>query len=68
MPICASGNNSAILHYVANDQELKNGEFLLIDAGAEYHGYGTDITSMYTILFYKEKLLKTLSLFRNLSS
>jgi len=49
IPICASGNNSAILHYVANDREMKNGDLLLIDAGAEYNGYGTDITRTYPV-------------------
>jgi len=49
IPICASGNNSAILHYVANDRLMQNGDFLLIDAGAEYNGYGTDITRTYPV-------------------
>mmetsp|Transcript_1574 Transcript_1574/g.5548 ORF Transcript_1574/g.5548 Transcript_1574/m.5548 type:complete len:528 (+) Transcript_1574:37-1620(+) len=49
LPICASGNNSAILHYNANDREMLDGDLLLIDAGAEYHGYGTDITRSYPV-------------------
>jgi len=49
IPICASGNNSAILHYVSNDRLMKDGDLLLIDAGAEYNGYGTDITRTYPV-------------------
>jgi Xaa-Pro aminopeptidase len=44
VPICASGYNSAILHYNANDMQLNKSSFFLMDAGAEYVGYGTDIT------------------------
>jgi Xaa-Pro dipeptidase len=42
--IVAAGKNGAVLHYHANNAQLKNGEFLLIDAGAEYKGYSADIT------------------------
>lgn len=44
VPICASGYNSAILHYNANDMQMNKSSFFLMDAGAEYVGYGTDIT------------------------
>ncbi len=33
-----------MLHYINNDGELRDGELLLIDAGAEYKGYASDIT------------------------
>jgi len=49
IPICASGNNSAVLHYNSNDRLMNDGDLLLIDAGAEYHGYGTDITRTYPV-------------------
>jgi len=49
IPIVASGENSAVLHYNANDRLMENGDILLIDAGAEYHGYGTDITRTYPV-------------------
>jgi Xaa-Pro aminopeptidase len=39
LPIVGSGNNGAILHYIANNQEITDGEMLLIDAGTEYWGY-----------------------------
>lgn len=44
LPICASGNNSAVLHYNDNHRLMQNGDILLIDAGAEYFGYAADIT------------------------
>jgi Xaa-Pro aminopeptidase len=41
--------NSAVLHYSANSRLLKEGDILLIDAGAEYTGYGSDITRTYPV-------------------
>jgi len=42
--IVGSGDNACILHYTENNQQLKDGELVLIDAGAEYQGYAGDIT------------------------
>ncbi|AUI65789.1 MULTISPECIES: Xaa-Pro aminopeptidase [Glaesserella] len=42
--IVASGDNACILHYNENDQVLKDGDLLLIDAGAEFAMYAGDIT------------------------
>lgn len=42
--IVGSGANACILHYVSNNQKVKNGDMVLIDAGAEYHNYASDIT------------------------
>ena len=42
--IVGGGKNSCILHYTENNQHLKVGDVLLIDAGAEYDGYASDIT------------------------
>ncbi len=42
--IIASGPNAATLHYINNDCEMRTGELLLIDAGAEYDYYAADIT------------------------
>src|SRR5579863_2715500 len=42
--IIASGPNAATLHYINNDREMRAGELLLIDAGAEYDFYAADIT------------------------
>jgi Xaa-Pro aminopeptidase len=43
-PIVASGENACILHYVANDQQCKNGDLLLLDCAAEYANYNADLT------------------------
>lgn len=47
--IVGSGANATILHYINNDAELKDGELLLIDAGAEYEGYASDITRTFPV-------------------
>ncbi len=47
--IIASGANATTLHYNFNDQECKNGDLLLIDAGAEYNYYSGDITRTFPV-------------------
>jgi Xaa-Pro aminopeptidase len=47
--IVATGNNATTLHYRFNESELKAGEMLLIDAGAEYLYYSGDITRTYPV-------------------
>ena len=42
--IVASGNNANTLHYINNNQNLKKGDLILIDAGCEYEYYASDIT------------------------
>lgn len=42
--IVAGGDNACILHYVRNDGQFRDGDLMLIDAGAEVDGYATDIT------------------------
>lgn len=42
--IVGSGANSCILHYNDNDQVIKNGSVVLIDAGCEYQNYASDLT------------------------
>ena len=42
--IIASGDRARTLHYVANNQECKDGEMVLMDFGAEYGGYCADLT------------------------
>ena len=44
LPIVGGGANSCILHYRENDQPLRDGELLLIDAGCEFESYASDIT------------------------
>jgi Xaa-Pro aminopeptidase len=43
-PIMASGGNACILHYVQNDKKLKKGDLILMDFGANYANYKSDIT------------------------
>ena len=43
-PIIASGKNACILHYTDNNQPLKNGDVILMDFGAEYNNYASDLT------------------------
>ncbi|MBK9319613.1 MAG: aminopeptidase P family protein [Bacteroidetes bacterium] len=42
--ICGGGANSCVLHYTHNRKKLDAKELLLVDMGAEYHGYTADIT------------------------
>lgn len=43
-PIIAAGANSNVLHYIANDQRMKQGNVLLLDVGASYANYNADLT------------------------
>lgn len=43
-PIIASGNNANVLHYIENNQQCKAGDLILIDAGAEYANYSSDMS------------------------
>ncbi len=43
-PIIASGKNACVLHYVQNDQICKDGDMILMDFGAEYANYASDMT------------------------
>lgn len=47
--IIGGGGNATILHYIENNAPLKDGDLLLIDAGAEYCGYASDITRTFPI-------------------
>ncbi|WBF65362.1 MAG: aminopeptidase P N-terminal domain-containing protein [Candidatus Kinetoplastibacterium crithidii] len=42
--IVASGKNSCILHYTKNNQKIKDGDLILVDAGCELNSYASDIT------------------------
>lgn len=42
--ICGAGENTCILHYVSNRKPMTQNDLIVIDAGAEYHGYTADIT------------------------
>jgi Xaa-Pro aminopeptidase len=45
--IVGSGPNSAVLHFPPTSRRLADGELVLIDAGAEYRGYASDVTRTY---------------------
>ncbi len=47
--IVGGGANATILHYVENNMPLKDGDLILIDAGAEYKGYASDITRTFPV-------------------
>ncbi|CAM2846738.1 Xaa-Pro aminopeptidase [Legionella worsleiensis] len=48
-PIVGSGGNACILHYTDNNKPLKNGDLVLIDAGAEFGNYAADITRTFPV-------------------
>ena len=43
-PIIASGNNANILHYIENNMQCRDGDLILLDVGAEYANYSSDMT------------------------
>lgn len=47
--IVASGAHSAVLHYHHNSAKLRDGDLLLIDAGAECQGYAADVTRVFPV-------------------
>ena len=48
-PIVGSGQNTCILHYTNNSDKMLDGDLLLIDSGAEYQCYASDITRTFTV-------------------
>jgi len=48
-PIVAAGANACVLHYTANNAELKDGDLVLIDAGCEYELYASDVTRTFPV-------------------
>lgn len=48
-PIVAGGANACVLHYIENNEILKDGDLLLIDAGCETDGYASDITRTFPV-------------------
>ena len=47
--IAASGKNATILHYVDNDSEIKDGDLILFDLGAQHNYYNADITRTFPV-------------------
>ena len=48
-PIIASGENACILHYCANNEQCKDGDLVLMDFGAEYGNYASDLTRCFPV-------------------
>ncbi|KAF9580150.1 hypothetical protein BGW38_003323 [Lunasporangiospora selenospora] len=44
LPIVGTGVNPAYLHYTRNDQQIQNGDMILVDAACEADCYGSDVT------------------------
>lgn len=47
--IVGAGGNACVLHYIANNGQAKDGDLVLVDAGAEYRGYAADITRTFPV-------------------
>ncbi len=48
-PIVASGPNACVLHYVSNNRRMEAGDLVLIDAGAEFGCYASDVTRTFPV-------------------
>ena len=48
-PIVGAGANACVLHYRANDARMADGDLLLVDAGAEFANYASDITRTWPV-------------------
>ncbi|KAG4032695.1 hypothetical protein MFRU_006g01610 [Monilinia fructicola] len=49
VPVIGGGRNAQSIHYVSNNDVLRDGEFVLVDAGGQYGGYIADITRTWPI-------------------
>jgi Xaa-Pro aminopeptidase len=48
-PVVAGGNRANIIHYINNNQVVKDGDMVLMDAGCEFHGYSSDVTRTWPV-------------------
>ncbi|MDY6942843.1 MAG: Xaa-Pro aminopeptidase [Pseudomonadota bacterium] len=48
-PIVGAGGNGCVLHYIENSSQMKDGELVLVDAGAELNHYASDITRTFPV-------------------
>ncbi len=48
-PIIASGYSACVLHYIENNKECKDGDVILMDFGAEYANYASDLTRSFPV-------------------
>ncbi|KAJ1961780.1 aminopeptidase [Dispira parvispora] len=49
VPVVAGGSNALALHYVRNDQRVSPQDFVLLDGGASYRHYASDVTRTWPI-------------------
>ncbi|KAJ2802928.1 aminopeptidase [Coemansia guatemalensis] len=49
VPVFASGEHALCMHYVQNQGRIKDGELILVDAGAEYAAYASDLTRTFPV-------------------
>jgi Xaa-Pro aminopeptidase len=49
VPVVAGGHRGCHLHYTTNEQKLNDGQLVLMDAGAEYFGYVSDVTRTWPV-------------------
>jgi Xaa-Pro aminopeptidase len=47
--VVAAGDHAAVLHFSPTRRELRDGDLVLVDAGAEYRGYASDVTRTYCV-------------------
>jgi Xaa-Pro aminopeptidase len=48
-PIIASGKNACVLHYIENNKQCLGGDVILLDVGAEYANYASDLTRCFPV-------------------
>ncbi len=48
-PIIASGNNANVLHYVENKNQCQDGDLILMDVGASYANYASDLSRTFPV-------------------
>lgn len=49
LPIVGAGDNACVLHYIANNQTMRDGDLVLVDAGCEWEYYASDITRCFPV-------------------
>ncbi|WP_111657658.1 Xaa-Pro aminopeptidase [Isoalcanivorax indicus] len=47
--IVGGGANACVLHYISNNDKLRDGDLVLVDAGCELHSYASDITRTFPV-------------------
>ena len=49
LPSCRGRSNACVLHYIANNDELRDGDLVLVDAGGEFENYACDLTRTFPV-------------------